>query len=256
MKRQLLCGMLVAILSTTSGCMKMHVETVIEKDGSGICTINYGARHEVMEALKKAGAAGGGMGGDGTPPTPRELTREHVETICRTTGIVLLDHQLQDSAERFDLTMKLGFDDVGTLSKALHLLHGSTDGDEMQQLGIYDAGDGNYVLKSTAVAGEPIDDDHRGDAEEDTSADLSDMDDMMEAMQAMGALMTHINDLDVRSSFTVPGDVVHSNAMEVEGRTSIWSINAANMMMQLEDMDMEPEIVFSGKGLKLQTTAP
>ena len=52
---------------------------------------------------------------------------------------------------------------------------------------------------------------------------------------------------------TVPGDVVSSNAPTVEGRTSIWSIDQSNMMQQ--DQDMDPEIVFSGKGLKLKPLA-
>ena len=49
-------------------------------------------------------------------------------------------------------------------------------------------------------------------------------------MQYFGVLMSHMQELDVRLTVAVPGDVINSNAMEVEGRTSIWAINAANMM--------------------------
>ena len=63
-------------------------------------------------------------------------------------------------------------------------------------------------------------------------------------------LLKHVGELDVRRTITVPGEVISSNAREVEGRTSIWAINASNMMSQSQDMT--PEIVFSGAGLKIK----
>jgi len=56
--------------------------------------------------------------------------------------------------------------------------------------------------------------------------------------------------MDVRLEITVPGDIVSSNAPQTEGRTSIWSINSSNMMTA--GQNTEPEIVFSGKGLKIK----
>ena len=49
---------------------------------------------------------------------------------------------------------------------------------------------------------------------------------------------------------TVPGDVIESNAPQVDGRTSVWKIDPTNMMEQ--QGELEPVITFSGKGLKIK----
>ena len=63
--------------------------------------------------------------------------------------------------------------------------------------------------------------------------------------------MQHMAELDIRMAITVPGEIISSNAMAVEGRTSIWALNAANMM-QAEDTDMDPVIIFASDGLKIE----
>jgi hypothetical protein len=69
----------------------------------------------------------------------------------------------------------------------------------------------------------------------------------------MGTLMGAISELDISMKVTVPGDIVSTNAPAQEGRTSIWAVNAGNMMTM--DQDMAPEIVFSAKGLKIKPQA-
>jgi len=61
-------------------------------------------------------------------------------------------------------------------------------------------------------------------------------------------LIGAIGELDVALNVTVPGDVVRSNAPQVNGRTSTWAINAGNLMNQ---QDVTPEIVFAGAGLAI-----
>ena len=73
---------------------------------------------------------------------------------------------------------------------------------------------------------------------------------MQKQMEIMGKLMGAMAELDVSFKITVPGEIVSTNAPLTEGKTSVWSINSGNMMTM--DQDMEPEIVFSGKGLKLK----
>ena len=70
-------------------------------------------------------------------------------------------------------------------------------------------------------------------------------------MEIYGKLMGAVAELDVRMTITVPGEIIESNAPTVEGNTSIWAINASNMMEQ-QDQDMEPVITFSSKGLKIK----
>jgi hypothetical protein len=120
-------------------------------------------------------------------------------------------------------------------------------------MGIFDAGDGNYVLRSTSYdfPAEPAEEEEE-EIEPDAPAEQT-PEQMQKQMALMGTLMSSLSELDVELRITVPGDVVSSNAPTVEGRTSIWSIDQSNMMQQ--DQDMDPEIVFSGKGLKLKPLA-
>jgi len=83
----------------------------------------------------------------------------------------------------------------------------------------------------------------------DSMADL-DFDKIQNQMELMGKMMGAISELEMKMKITVPGDIVESNAHQVEGRTSIWAIDSSNMTS--EDGDMEPHIVFSSKCLKLK----
>jgi hypothetical protein len=76
---------------------------------------------------------------------------------------------------------------------------------------------------------------------------------MQKSMEIMGKLMASASQLDVAMRITVPGEVVSNNAMRQEGNTLIWEINSSNMMTA--GGGMEPEIVFSGKGLKISAPA-
>lgn len=252
MIRRSVIVLLVAAMGLSTGCMKMHLDTVIEKDGSGTATLVYTMSKEVATAMAKMeGDAAAGL--DEGPPALGEMTREKMEEVCGKAGVKLVAHEYEDDGQNVSLTMKLGFSDLTSLSHAMNVINGSAAGAEQEMLAIEDAGDGDYVLRTRKVPGAAVEDEE--DDLEDPSEDVSDMGDMQDAMAAMSTLMAHLGDLDVRMSITVPGDVIHSNAMEVEGRTSLWTINAANMM-QAEELDMSPEIRFSGKGLKLRTTAP
>ncbi|HOX24730.1 MAG TPA: hypothetical protein PLL30_03075 [Candidatus Krumholzibacteria bacterium] len=247
--------LIVAVaLGLGTGCVKMQMETVIESDGSGTCTVAYGMSREVADAIAKMSELDSGtMGGSAEMPSLEDMTRDNMEAACREAGVKLVDHQYTDDASGTHLTMKLAFDDVANLSGALDALGANEDGGR-EHLGIFQAGDGNLILKVIAAsdeeaAEEPAEEEETAD--EDEAGGEEDMAKMQEAMQYMGVLMAHSNELDVRMTVTVPGDVVSSNAPEVEGRTSIWAINASNMMAA-QSMDMEPEIVFSGKGLKIK----
>lgn len=256
--RPLLFLMLAPALILCAGCLKMHMDTVMEKDGSGTCTISTGTSREVFEALSKMEAASGGKGFDAFPMLPREMSRSHMEAVCRQAGVELLDHRIQEDADHVGWTMTVRFDDIGRLSAFQNAMSGSAGDAEIERLGILEAGDGDYVLTVVTVPGmspDPGDDDDDDDLDDDMLDDLYDMGGIQHAMESVGTLMSRIGELDVRLSITVPGDVIHSNAMEVEGRTSIWTLNAANMM-HFETADIQPEIRFSGKGLDLKTATP
>ncbi len=245
--KRLLASILVLAVALLGGCMKVHLETNIEKDGSGTCTIEYGMAREVADAMDKLQEMDSESMGGGDMPDFSDMKRAEMEETCQAAGVKLIDHQYADDAEGRKLTMTFGFDDVAKLSQVLNSV---TEGDgDGGHLGIFEAEDGNFILQT--VAGEAQAD---GDDEDEDMDDPMGQDspaDMQATMQYMGVLMSHISDMDIRMAITVPGDIISSNAMEVDGRTSIWAINAANMM-QAEEMDMEPSIIFSSKGLKIK----
>jgi hypothetical protein len=118
--------------------------------------------------------------------------------------------------------------------------------------------DGNYVLRgSKDMGGEDSDEDMASDDDSDDDSDSPDEMDpakMGKAMEIMGKLMSSMQELDVAMRITVPSDIIESNAPKTDGRTSIWEINSDNMMTAGESMG-EPEIVFSGKGIKIDAPA-
>ncbi|MFT5784555.1 MAG: hypothetical protein ACI9JE_001882, partial [Candidatus Krumholzibacteriia bacterium] len=149
----------------------------------------------------------------------------------------------------------LDFDDLEGLSYVVGRLM-KEDGGSQDGLGIFDAGDGNFVLRPTTYdfPVEAVDTPDVPDV--DTADDQAEADPALEAekmqkqMVIMGKLMGALAELDVSFKITVPGDIVSSNAPETDGRTSIWAVNSSNMMTM--DQNMDPEIVFSGKGLDIK----
>jgi hypothetical protein len=259
--RTISLGVLALVLGLSAGCVKMHVDTVIDKDGTGTCTLTYAMSAEVAVAFEKLQASSGTADGTelgASPPSLKEMTRQRVETICQDAGVELVDHKYTDDENGVSLTLKIAFPDVSKLSSALNVLNSSADGTEQEVLRIVATDDGNYLLTSATVPGAQTSDTASAEEEAEEEQEATEADDlaaMEESWEHMNVLMSHLGEMDMRLSFTVPGDVIHSNAMEVEGRTSIWTISAANMM-QAEEMDMAPEIRFSGKGLKIKPSAP
>jgi hypothetical protein len=150
---------------------------------------------------------------------------------------------------RETLNIILAFEDLKGLSFVMGRIMGEGGGGGM---GIFDAGDGNLVLRQAEYDFPDESEAEEEEAGAPTPEDMQNMDPqkMQKQMEIMGKLMGAMAELDVSFKITVPGDIVSSNAPETEGRTSVWAINSSNMMTM--DQDMDPEIVFSGKGLKIK----
>jgi hypothetical protein len=237
--RRALLFVLVAGLGLLTGCVTFHSTIVIEPNGSGTCTLNYSVSESVKEALAEAGS----MGGEGKDmPSIEDFKREDMEKRAKENGVTItsFDHQTADGRETLAIGMK--FKDVTGLSRVMHVVGG--DGGVMA---ILRNTEGNYVLTSIPDPNPPAD-------EPEEPAEKSDVpatpEDPAKAMELMGKLMQSISELDVRMEITVPGDVLSSSAPAVEGRTSVWAINAANMM-EAQNMSMEPEITFSKQGVNI-----
>jgi hypothetical protein len=239
---------ILAASTLSTGCMQMHMDTVIEDDGSGTSTVKFSVGREVADALAKLSDIDpAAMGSGESMPDLGNLREADVKAACKEAGVELVSHEYVDDANGQRLTMTIAFRDVADLSRALNGIDADS-GSQDQRLFIEAVEGGNFALRSESAP-------RADDAEEETGSgdapDTQDMAKMQDAMQSFGVLMSHMNEMDVRMAVTVPGDVISSNAPKVEGRTSIWAVDASNMM-QAQDMDMDPEIVFSGKGLKLR----
>ncbi len=126
--------------------------------------------------------------------------------------------------------------------------------------GIFATADGNFVLKGTHYDFPPEEIEAAKKPEAAPKADspessetppMTDEEKAQKQMALMGKLMGAMAELDVKFTVTVPGEVIESNAPTVEGNTSIWAVNADNMMSQ-QGNNMEPVITFSSKGLKIK----
>jgi len=240
-----------AILLTTlalSGCMQFHSDTVIDEDGSGTASLTMSVSNEVADALAEMRAMDGGQSPDMDFPMFEDIERDKIEAAGKDHGVKIEKFEKKEADGRQTLEVVMAFDDLEGLSYVMNkLMGGEMGGDGM---GIFDAGDGNLVLKSASYdfPAEP-EEEEKEEAPPAAPAEQT-PEQMQKQMALMGTLMGSLAELDVTMKITVPGDVIESNAPTVEGRTSIWSINQENMMQQEEDMD--PQIVFSGKGLKIK----
>ncbi len=254
MKFRFLTGAILAIgILALGGCLQMHSTTVINKDGSGNATLKVSLSQSVAEALKEMKDMDMDSGQE--MPDFSKIDKAELEKAGKKHGVTITKFAHENTEGREGFTVEMKFKDLKGLSYMMNNVMG--EGDKGGGLGIFDAGDGNLVLRSAEYdfPEEEKKIEEEAVAEEDTAMDKADMDPakMQKSMELMGKLMGAISELDVRMEFTVPGDIVSSNAPTTEGRTAIWTINSGNMMTT--GQDMEPEIVFSGKGLKIKPQA-
>lgn len=241
--RRALLFVLVAGLGLLAGCVTFRSSIVIEPNGSGTCTLNYSVSETVKEALAEAGS----MGGESEEmPSIDDFDRAEMEKRAKANGVTITSFDLKTVDGRETLAIAMTFKDVTGLSRVMHAVGGDSG-----VMAILRNADGDYVLTSipdpNPPAEEPKD---AAETEEKPAAP----EDPAKAMELMGKLMQSISELDVRMEITVPGEVLSSSAPTVEGRTSVWAINAANMM-EAQNMTMEPEITFSKKGVSIDAPA-
>ncbi|PIV80514.1 hypothetical protein COW53_09280 [bacterium CG17_big_fil_post_rev_8_21_14_2_50_64_8] len=247
MKIRFLAGcVLAAALLALGGCMQLHSTTIVNKDGSGTVTMKISLSQSVAEALKEMSELD--PDSDQKMPDFSSIDRDEMEKAAKKHGVKITKFSKGDQDGHMILDLGMEFKDLKGLSYVMDHAMGEGGNDGM---GIFDAGDGNLVLRSTQYDF-PTDEDEKSVEVESEMPDTSDMDPakMQKMMELTGKLMGAISEMDVRLEITVPGDIVSSNAPQTEGRTSIWSINSSNMMTA--GQNTEPEIVFSGKGLKIK----
>lgn len=234
-----------------TGCVQMRSETIIDQSGGGTASITVSMSQAVSDALEQMQELDteGGPGGD--MPAFDDLDRATIEKRVKEFGVKVTRFEKGERDGRETLDIAYEFKDPKGLSAAMGAFLSGSESEE-NGLGIFDAGDGNLVLRPASYDF-PAWDAEDTNSDETTGQAEPDPQQMQKQMALLGTLMGAVAELDVSMKITVPGDIVSTNAPAQEGRTSIWAINAANMMSM--DQNVQPEIVFSGKGLKIKPQA-
>ena len=240
-----LVALLAVSLLMVGGCMKIHTDTTIEKDGSGTATLHFSMAKEVAEAMEELSDMPNSQMDD-APPSPTAITKDEVEKAAAKYGVKVKRFEKLTDADRDGFEMELAFKRLEDLS---HVLAGVLWGGE-EGLGLFSTSDGNFLLTSAKLDLPDDESEPETEAGEEVNPEDMSQEDMEKSMAVMQKMMAHMNDLDILMKITVPGDVIESNAPQVDGRTSVWKIDPTNMMEQ--QGELEPVITFSGKGLKIK----
>jgi hypothetical protein len=238
-----------------TGCVQLYSDTNISKDGSGNASFVMSLSPGMTDALKEMEELGMNENQDMDVPEFDEINQKDLEKAIKGHGVKITKFEKDTSAGNMKIDLAVDFEDLEGLSYVMGKVMGGDPGDGM---GIYETADGNYVLKKAVYDFPPEPEEEaakdEADAEESTdeaSSTLTDEEKAQKQMALMGKMMGAMAELDIKFTITVPGEVIESNAPTVEGNTSIWTLNASNMMSQ-QDADMEPIITFSSKGLKIK----
>jgi hypothetical protein len=252
MKKLVMLAVAMTAIVLFSGCVQMHMESTVADDGSGVASMTVSFSEGVAEALAEMKELGMDEDSGQEIPSFDDINKEDLEKAAKGHGVKVKTFTKGAVDGRETLDIVLEFDDLKSLSYVMSTM---SDEDTGEGFGIFAVDGGNFILKQTTYdfpAREKEVTDEAAATEDAAPTPPAEMDpeQMQRQMAVMGKLMGAMAELDVSLKITVPGDVVSSNAPTVEGRTSIWTVNASNMMSQSQDMT--PEIVFAGAGLKIK----
>ena len=255
-KLSVLALMAMAAFGMT-GCIHMNSETVIENDGSGTASLTLSMSPTAGELIQDMQELGMTEGQDMDMPDFDDIDKDDFAKAAKGHGVKIKKFEKSQIDGRDQLDIVVDFEDLEGLSYTMGKLMGDQPGDGM---GIYETADGNYVLKQAHYdfPPEPAEESEditfapegEGEGQAETST-MTDDEKAQKQMEIYGKLMGAMAELDVKFSITVPGEVIESNAPVVEGNTSIWAVNASNMMA-MQSQASEPVITFSSKGLKIK----
>ncbi len=246
----------LAALSLT-GCIQLYSDTVIEKDGSGTASLTISMSPTGAELVKEMKELEMDKDQNMEMPMFEDINKDDLVKAAKGHGVKIKKFEKANVHGRDQIDILLEFEDLKGLSFVMGSAMGGEAGDGY---GIFEAPDGNFVLKAThydfpaeemAAIEKPETAPESGTGEGSGKPAMTDEEKAQKQMAMMGKLMGAMAELDVKFTITVPGEVIESNAPSVEENTSIWAVNASNMMSQ-QGTDMEPVITFSSKGLKIK----
>lgn len=235
MRRPHLALPFLFILLGSAGCMQLRTDLELDAKGGGTARISLSADPQVLAARAELDRLGGDALG---PPLPAfdDITRPYLQKRAAGRGVAVVTFTKGTDNGRSTLDCLIKFTDLKGASWMFNDLAAALGG---AGLGYAREKDGNLVLR-TKQYGFPVAAAKPAPAPTGESA--------RRQAELATTLIGAIGELDVALNVTVPGDVVRSNAPQVNGRTSTWLINAGNLMNQ---QDVSPQIVFAGAGLAI-----
>jgi len=231
----------VAAALILSGCIKVDQTISINPDGSGTLDMIYGMSEQTiaqMEAMEQMAAGMKEEGLEAESDSPLDFDEAEVRKKFaeeKPEGVQLLDVSSESREGWKYMKVKLAFDDLDSLK--------NTEFFEDSELTLTRNAEGNYVLAqklgpdATGLPGSPA-----------GSEDAQGMDE--KAMQAMAAMFAGLR---IAMTVAVPGEIIETNATQVEGNRASWVYDIDKDPQILSKLGGQEELrlVFSGKGLDL-----
>jgi hypothetical protein len=243
MRTAFLTVLTASALLAMSGCVQFHSDMTIDATGGGTATMSMSVATEVLAAVTEIKNTGGATLGVEVPDV-NGITRASLEKRAAGQGVTVKAFEKGVSGGRQTLSCTLDFTGLKGLSRFMNEVAPGISG---AGLGITPAADGNLALRTVQY------DFPSAQPAKKAAAPAPTPEQAQRHTELAMVVMSALGETDLVMKFTVPGDIVRSNATTVEGRTSIWSIDASNMMSQ--QADVAPEIVFAGKGLSITPKA-
>jgi len=227
--------LVLSAMLTLAGCIKVDQTLTLNADGSGTLAMRYGMSEQTiaqLQAMQQMAA----QGGDGLEVPqempfdfdPRQVRADFEADKPDGVELTALSSEEVDGWKYIDLT--LTFDDIRALKH--------TELFEDSKLSIIPTREGDYKLIQ------------RGGGNTDLSGDAP-------GPQLMQQMTTMLTGFRIAQTIVVPGDIIKTNAPQVDGRRASWVFDIEqdpNVIQTLADTDLE--LVFDGEGVKLPTLAP
>jgi len=234
---------LAAVLAL-AGCIKVDQTVSINPDGSGTLDMVYGMSEQTiaqLEAMEQMAASmkQEGMEVEAESDSPLDFDEAEVRKKFaekKPEGVQLLDVSSESRDGWKYMNVKLAFDDLESLK--------NTEFFEDNELTITKNAEGNYVLVQklgSEEMGMPA-------GPQAGSEGAQGMDD-----KAMQAMATMLSGLRIAMTVAVPGEVIETNATQVEGNRASWVYDIDKDPQVLSKLGGKEELrlVFSGEGLDL-----
>lgn len=227
---------LLAVLALT-GCFKVDQTLTLNADGSGTLAMRYGMAEQTiaqLQAMQRMTAQGGDDGGVKVQEeAPLDFDPEQVRAdfeADKPDGVELtsVTSEVVDGWQYIDLT--ISFDDIRALKR--------TELFKNSKLAIVHREDGNYLITQ------------RGGDSDLAGGDAPNA-------QVMQQMMPMMAGFHIAQTIVVPGDIISTNAPQVDGRRASWVFDIAqdpNVIQTMAGANLE--LVFDGNGVQLPGVVP